>query len=59
MKVRIKQNCKGSPDGIHINEYKKNEEVELPDDLATAFIGLGWAELIKTESPKKKKLIKR
>lgn len=43
MKVKMNRTCFGSPDGMQVNEYKKGETVELPDELAGVFVQQRWA----------------
>lgn len=48
MKVKISRTCFGSPDGMQVNEYKKGETVELPDELAEVFVQQRWAVKVNT-----------
>ena len=51
MKVKMKENKKGSPDGALVNDYKKGRTYDLPDKLANAFVGQGWATAVKPQKP--------
>lgn len=44
MKVRMTQTTKGSPDGIQVNEYEAGKKYDLPESLASVFLGQGFAE---------------
>jgi len=52
MKIRMLQTTKGSPNGTHVLEYKKDEEYvvsgyPLPFELAESFLRAGAAEQVK------------
>lgn len=40
MKVKMTKDFKGSPDGIQINLYKKDEVYDLPEELGDVFLKL-------------------
>lgn len=47
MKIKMIKNKKGSIDGVTINVYTIGSEVDLPEDLAEAFLLIGVAEVVK------------
>ena len=47
MKIKMLRSEKGSTDGVTINVYKAGSEIDLPEDLAGAFISIGAAEAVK------------
>lgn len=50
MWIRMLGTHPGSPDGIHIVEYRVGEVYEVPQALGKAFVAdLGWAELFSPE----------
>jgi len=54
MKIRMVRTTNGSPNGMHVLEYKKDEEYvvtgyPLPYELAESFIASGAAVQIKEE----------
>ena len=53
VKVKMKVTQKGSPDGIQVVEYEKDEVYTLPDSLAEVFLDeLEVAEVFEEEEPK-------
>lgn len=60
MKVKMKQDKKGSPDGIQVIDYKEGKTYDMPDVLADAFIARKLAVGVKPpetkiEKPEEKK----
>lgn len=56
MKVRMLKESKGSPDGIRVETYKVGKSYEIPENLASVFLKLGWAEKDKSlKGPKESK----
>lgn len=47
MKIKMIKSKKGSIDGVTINVYTIGSEVDLPEDLAEAFLLIGVAEVVK------------
>lgn len=47
MKIEMLRDEKGSIDGFTVNVYKAGSKVDLPEDLAEAFVSIGAAEVIK------------
>lgn len=43
-KIRMLVDHSGSPDGIHVNDYKAGETYDLPPRLAEIFLDNEWAE---------------
>jgi hypothetical protein len=53
MLVKMRKTCKGSQNGIHVQEYVQGTEYEVSDSLASVLIQAGEAEKVK---PRKKKI---
>ena len=54
MLVIMTRDQRGSPNGIAVNEYKKDQEYDIPKDLAKIFIkDLGCAVKVKEKSENK------
>lgn len=51
VKIRMKEDAKGAPDHINVQEYKKGKTYDVPDSLAEVFIDGNLAVAVK---PKKK-----
>ena len=51
MKIRMKENKKGSPDGVQVLDYQKGKTYDLPDRLAGVFVKQGWAVAVKPQKP--------
>lgn len=49
VRVKIRQACDGSTDGIRLTQYVPGQVVELPDHLARSFVIMGWAEPFAAE----------
>lgn len=47
MKVRMKEDKKGSPDGINVIDYEKGKTYDMPDVLAKPWIKKGLAVAVK------------
>lgn len=47
MKVRMKEDKQGSPDGINVIDYKKGKVYDMPDELAKPWIKKGLAVAVK------------
>lgn len=47
MKVRMKEDKKGSPDGINVIDYEKGKTYDMPDVLAKPWIKGGLAVAVK------------
>lgn len=47
MKVRMKEDKKGSPDGINVINYEKGKTYDMPDVLAKPWIKKGLAVAVK------------
>lgn len=56
MKVRMKEDKSGSPDGINVIEYKKGKTYDLPKELAEAWIDRELAVAVKGKAPKETKV---
>ena len=55
MKVRMRQDKKGSPDGVEIVDYKKGKTYNMPTELAEAFVDQKYASAVKPrKSPETK-----
>jgi hypothetical protein len=59
MKLKMKKTMPGSPDGITVNLYKKDEIYDIPESLATVFLDNDLAEkasitakIVEPEKPK-------
>lgn len=52
MLVKMLETTKGSPNGIIVNEYKKDHQYDLPEKLRDAFIIMQVCEDVKKEKPK-------
>lgn len=52
MKVKMKQDKKGSPDGIQVIDYKEGKIYDMPDVLAEAFIDRKLAVAVKSPETK-------
>lgn len=42
-KLKIVQDCTGSPDGIHIAEFEAGRVYDVTDHLAPVLVVAGWA----------------
>lgn len=47
MKVRMKEDKRGSPDGINVIDYEKGKTYDMPDVLAKPWIKKGLAVAVK------------
>lgn len=56
MKVRMKEDKKGSPNGIDVIDYEKGKTYDMPDVLAEAFIDQGLAAAVKPQKPPETKV---
>lgn len=56
-KIRMLRTEKGSPDGIHICVYKKDEDYTLPDKLANIFVNQMKAAMEVVNSPTESKMV--
>ena len=57
MKVRMKEDRKGSPNGIDVIDYKKGRIYDMPADLAEPWIDRGFAATVKGKEPEETKVI--
>jgi len=58
MKVKMKESVKGSPDGLKVNLYLKDQEYDIPTSLAEVFVDqmkVAARVAIEIEVPKKVK----
>ncbi len=44
VKVKMKKDQDGSPDGLSVRTYEKDKTYDLPSDLANAFVSMKVAE---------------
>ncbi len=58
LKVKMKEDNEGAPDGIEVKEYKKGEVYDLPESLAKPWIKQGIAEKPKAKKAPDNKAIK-
>jgi hypothetical protein len=49
--VKMLRNEKGSPDGLAVQVYNKDQEYDLPDSLSDVFLKIGSAELVTDDIP--------
>lgn len=46
MLVVMKETKKGSPNGITVNVYNKDQEYDLPENLAKTFLKMGACKMV-------------
>jgi hypothetical protein len=51
-RLKIIKDCKGSFDGINVNEFKAGETVNLDDTLVRCFKAMGTVEEVSIEQKK-------
>lgn len=49
--VKMLRNEKGSPDGVNVQVYSKDQEYNLPSSLSDVFLKIGAAELVVDDIP--------
>jgi len=47
--VKMKTNKKGSPDGVTVKQFGKDQTYFMPDSLADVFLKENWAEEVTPE----------
>lgn len=57
MKIKMKTTMSGSPNGIKVNKYNKDESYDVNENLANVFLKMGAAEIISSE--KKEKIVEK
>jgi hypothetical protein len=53
----MKEDRKGSPNGIDVIDYKKGKTYDMPADLAEPWIDQGFAAAVKGKAPEETKVI--
>ncbi len=54
MKVEMKVNQSGCPEGHTVVHFEKGQQVDLPESLARVFISEGWAKKTSKHQTKNK-----